>query len=343
MKSHSRRRGKQEKNESWENWTSGNNEPSWYADIEEPIKSVKLTDTLPSTSLEEPLDVAVIGGGIAGLTTAYLLSKSGKKVAVIEDGYVGSGETGRTTAHITHALDDRYYNIEKRHGIEGARNAANSHTAAIDLIESIIKEEKISCDFERLDGFLFLDPTDRKESLHKELEATQRAGIVNTEIVEKAPLQSFNTGPCIRFPNQAQFQPLKYLKGMQNSIIKNGGQIFTETHAQEVNVDGIKTEDGYTLKARNIVIATNAPIIDKISKIYDKQDAYRTHVIGARIKKGAIATALYWDTGDQSSENLVASYHYVRIQRLDNENDSNNFDLLIVGGRRSSNKKLFIR
>lgn len=119
---------------------------------------------------------------------------------------------------------------------------------------------------------------------------------------------------------------------MQNSIIKNGGQIFTETHAQEVNVDGIKTEDGYTLKARNIVIATNAPIIDKISKIYDKQDAYRTHVIGARIKKGAIATALYWDTGDQSSENLVASYHYVRIQRLDNENDSNNFDLLIVGG-----------
>ena len=113
MKSHSRRRSKQEKNESWENWTSGNNEPSWYADIEEPIKSVKLTDTLPSTSLEEPLDVAVIGGGIAGLTTAYLLSKSGKKVAVIEDGYVGSGETGRTTAHITHALDDRYYNIEK--------------------------------------------------------------------------------------------------------------------------------------------------------------------------------------------------------------------------------------
>ena len=332
MKSHTRPKQKK-KDESWENRTSGNNEPSWYANIEEPIKSIKLTDNIPSSLLEgDPVEVAVIGGGIAGLTTAYLLSKSGKKVAVIEDGYIGSGETGRTTAHITHALDDRYYNLEEKHGLDGARNAANSHTAAIDLIESIIKEEKISCDFERLDGFLFLDPTDRKESLNKELEATHRAGIVTTEIVEKAPLQSFNTGPCIRFPNQAQFQPLKYLKGIQNSIIKNGGQIFTETHAQEVNVDSIKTVDGYIIKARNIVIATNAPIIDKTSKIYDKQDAYRTYVIGARIKKGAIPTALYWDTGDQKSENLVSPYHYVRIQRMDNENDTNSYDLLIVGG-----------
>lgn len=330
MKSQTKSEQKEDKDESWERITSGNNEPSWYVNIEEPIKSIKLTDNIPSSSSEgeEPMDAAIIGGGIAGLTTAYLLSKSGKKVAVIEDGYIGSGETGRTTAHITHALDDRYYNLEEKHGLDGARNAANSHTAAIDLIESIIKEEKISCDFERLEGFLFLDPTDRKESLKKELEATHRAGIVTTEIVERAPLESFNTGPCIRFPNQAQFQPLKYLKGIQNSIIRNGGQIFTETHVQEVNADSIKTVDNCILKARNIIIATNAPIIDKTSKIYDKQDAYRTYVIGARIKKGVIPTALYWDTGDQRSENLVAPYHYIRIQRM----DSNNYDLLIAGG-----------
>ena len=105
---------------------------------------------------------------------------------------------------------------------------------------------------------MFLDRTDRKESLDKELEASHRAGIIVTEIVEKAPLQSFNTGPCIRFPNQAQFQPLKYLRGLYHCIIQNGGQIFTETHVQEVNSDGIKTIDGFTLKARNIVIATNA-------------------------------------------------------------------------------------
>jgi glycine/D-amino acid oxidase-like deaminating enzyme/nitrite reductase/ring-hydroxylating ferredoxin subunit len=323
-----------EEDYSWENITSGNNESSWYANLEKPIKSAKLTDSVLSSLGGEPVDVAIIGGGIAGLTAAYLLSKSGKKVAVIEDGYIGSGETGRTTAHITHALDDRYYNLEQKHGLDGARSAANSHTAAINLIESTVKEENIDCDFERLDGFLFLDPTDTKESLDKELEATHKAGINTTEIVEKAPLQSFNTGPCIRFPNQAQFQPLKYLRGLYHAIIRNEGQIFTETHAQEINSDSIKTIDNYTLKARNIVIATNAPIIDKTSKIYDKQDAFRTYVIGARIKKGAIPTALYWDTGNQYSENLVAPYHYVRIQKRDNDedNDDKNYDLLIIGG-----------
>jgi hypothetical protein len=98
----------------WENKTSGNKEPSWYANIEQPIKFAKLANNIPSSEGGEPVDVVVIGGGIAGLTTAYLVSKSGKKVVVIEDGYIGSGETSRTTAHITHALDDRYYNLEKR-------------------------------------------------------------------------------------------------------------------------------------------------------------------------------------------------------------------------------------
>src|SRR5918997_108213 len=301
----------------WENKTSGDKEPSWYANIEQPIKFGKLTYNISSSG--EVVDVIIVGGGIAGMTTAYLLSKSGKKVVVIEDGYIGSGETGRTTAHVTHALDDRYYNLERKHGLDGARSAANSHTAAINLIESIVKEENIDCDFERLDGFLFLDPTDTKESLDKELEATHKAGINTTEIVEKAPLQSFNTGPCIRFPNQAQFQPLKYLRGLYHAIVRNEGQIFTETHVQEINSDSIKTIDDYTLKARNIVIATNAPIIDKTSKIYDKQNAFRTYVIGARIKRGAIPTALYWDTGNQNSENLVPPYHYVRIQKRDDD------------------------
>jgi aspartate oxidase len=234
----------------WENKSSGNKQSSWFANLEQPMEFAKLTDNISSS--EKAVDVVIVGGGIAGVTTAYLLSKSGKKVVVIEDGYIASGETGRTTAHITHALDDRYYNLEQVHGIEGARIAAESHTAAINLIESVVNEESIDCDFERLDGFLFLDPSDKKESLDKELAATHRAGINATEIIDKAPLQSFNIGPCIRFPNQAQFQPLKYLKGLCGAIIKNGGQIFTETHAQEISSGGIKTIYGYTIKARNI-------------------------------------------------------------------------------------------
>src|SRR2546423_9552221 len=135
----------------WENKSSGKSESSWFANIQ-PIKFTKLTRNIST-------DVVIIGGGIAGMTTAYLLSKAGKKVILMEDGYIGSGETGRTTAHITHALDDRYYNLEKIHGKQEAQKPAQSHTAPINLIESIAKEEQIDCEFRRLDDFLFHDPS----------------------------------------------------------------------------------------------------------------------------------------------------------------------------------------
>lgn len=321
--------GQKENNDNqFELKTSGITESVWYDEIPQPIKFEKLKRNISSS---ESIDVVIVGGGIAGLSTAYLLSKSGKKVVLFEDGYICSGETGRTTAHITHALDDRYYNLEKLHGKEGAHLAAESHTAAINLIESIVNEEKIDCDFKKLDGFLFLDSTDSKESLDKELEATHRAGIRSTEILSKVPNLSFDTGPCLLFPNQAQFHPLKYLKRVIEAILHYGGKIYTETHVQDILLPNqIKTFDGYTAFAKNTVIATNAPIIDKVSKIYDKQQAYRTYVIGARIKKDKIPQALYWDTGNQNSENKVAPYHYVRIQR--NSEDNSKYDILIIGG-----------
>jgi glycine/D-amino acid oxidase-like deaminating enzyme len=308
--------------EGWENKTSGSMEPAWFLDA--PTAHFQgLANNNTS------VDVVIVGAGISGMTTGYLLSRAGKTVAVMDDGNIGSGETGRTTAHITHALDERYYHIEKAHGKRGARIAAMSHTAAIDLIESIVREERIDCDFRRIDGYLFLDPTDDRKSLNKEVEATHRAGIMGTELLENAPIDSFDTGPCIRFPYQAQFQPLKYLAGLATAVTKRGGKIYTQTHVKDITSTGIKTENGYKVKTKKIVVATNAPIVDKISKIYDKQTAIRTYVIGARIKKGSVPIALYWDTGDQKSENLVPPYHYVRVQEIE---DSEDHDLLIVGG-----------
>src|SRR5438270_3164021 len=114
-------------------------------------------------------DVCVIGAGIAGLSTAYLLMKAGKKVIVIDDGPIGGGESARTTAHLANAMDDRIYVLEHVHGSEGARLIVQSHGAAIDRIEQIVQTEKIDCDFERLDGYLFLDGKDTEKVLNEEL------------------------------------------------------------------------------------------------------------------------------------------------------------------------------
>src|SRR5262245_47835588 len=151
-------------------------------------------------------DVCVIGAGIAGLSTAYHLLREGKSVVVLDDGPVGGGQTQRTTAHLSNAIDDRYQRIEHYHGQEGSRLAAERHTAAINRIEAIVAEERIDCDFERLDGYLFGPPSGADPNfLALEREAAHRAGLVSVEQIARAPLQRFDTGSCLRFPNQGQF------------------------------------------------------------------------------------------------------------------------------------------
>ena len=261
-------------------------------------------------------DVCVIGAGICGITTAYLLARQGKRVIVLEDGAVGGGETGRTTAHLASALDDRYHVLERLHGVEGARLAAASHTAAIDRIELIVREEGIACDFERLDGYLFMPPGESPDLLAAELEAARRAGLVGVERVPRAPLPSFDTGPCLRFPAQGQFHPLSYLQALVGAIERMGGSVFGQTHVMEVDPGPparVSTDAGHTVTSGFVVCATNTPVIDWLV-IHSKQAAYRTFVIGARVPAGSVAKALYWDTTDP--------YHYVRLHG----------DVLIVGG-----------
>src|SRR5687767_786993 len=113
-------------------------------------------------------DVCIVGAGIAGLTTAYLLAKQGASVIVLDDGPTAGGETCRTTAHLVSALDDRFYNLERLHGVKGARLAAESHAAAIDRIERIVEAERIACDFSRLDGYLFVPPRSEERRVGKE-------------------------------------------------------------------------------------------------------------------------------------------------------------------------------
>ncbi len=300
------------------------------ANEDEPEQTLSIWTDTAAIPLETPLteqvsaDVCIVGAGIAGMTTAYMLACEGKSVVVLDDGPIGGGMTGRTTAHLVNALDDRYFDLERLHGEEGARLAAESHTAAIDKVEQIVKDEKIECEFERLDGFLFVPPRDSKKILDEELAAVRRAGLLDIEKVERVPWDSFDTGPALRFPRQAQFHPLKYLAGLAKAIKQKGGRIYTESHAKEIEGGKkarVETNGGGVVTADAVVIATNSPVNDLIA-IHTKQAGYQTYVIGARIPRSSVTRGLYWDTPDP--------YHYIRIETLGKGTAA--YDVLIVGG-----------
>jgi len=279
---------------------------------------------LPALDADLHTDVCIVGGGISGMTTAYLLAREGRSVIVLDDGPIGGGETGRTTAHLSNAFDDRYYEVERMLGERTSRLLAESHTAAIDKIEEIVADEQIECDFDRLDGYLFVPPDCSKNVLEQELAAARRAGLHDVHWVDRAPINDFDTGRCLRFPGQGQFDPLKYLAGLMRGTLQRKGRIYSCTHADEIrggNPACVTASNRRSVMASAVVVATNSAVNDSII-LSTRESKYRSYVIGAYIPRGSVVKALYWDTADP--------YHYVRIQSAPpGEGDD---DLLIVGG-----------
>lgn len=264
-------------------------------------------------------DTCIIGAGIAGLTTAYFLAKEKKDVIVLDQLHPGAGETSRTTAHLSAAIDDFYVEIERLHGTEGARLAAQSHARAIDLIEEICRNENIICDFRRLPGYLFLGKDGTLSLLERELAAARRAGI-SVEWQASLPFRSLSDGPCLLFPNQGQFHPTQYLNGLTAAIKRHGGRIYSKIHVTNIESGTcvqIITADGTQIRANSVLVATNSPINDRFY-IHTKQMAYRTYVAAFEVQPGTLPSALFWDTEDP--------YHYVR------SHFTNGHEYAIIGG-----------
>ena len=275
-------------------------------------------------------DICIIGAGIAGVTAAYMLGREGRDVVLIDDGPVGGGMTGRTTAHLVNALDDRYYELEKMVGQEFSRLSAESHSAAIERIDKIVREENLDCDFARLDGYLFLPPGGSVTDLTHELDAARRAGLREVERVDRIPLGKITTTGVLRFPHQAQFHPLKYLNGLARVITDRGGRIFTGTRVTAVKEDErvtVQTINGQSVTAQAAIVATNCPINDRLV-IHSKQAPYATYVLTFRVKE-KVEPVLLWDTSQTAEKEKQMlgpiSYHYLRFAP---ENDT---QVLIIG------------
>jgi glycine/D-amino acid oxidase-like deaminating enzyme len=267
-------------------------------------------------------DVCVVGAGIAGMTAAYLLAREGKTVVVLEKDKIGGGETSHTSAHLSNVPDTGYRKIERLHGEKGARLAAHSHSSAIMRIDYIVARELIDCNFERLDGYLFLGPKDSKKGLHEEFEAARRAG-VDVKELSRLPFD-LELRHCLQFRRQAQFHPLKYVSGLAAAFKRLGGLLYGGTIVEKIaggRTAEIRTANKKRVSAAAVVVATNAPL-NAPASLRAKESAYRSYVIGIPVPADSIPKALYWDTEEP--------FHYARLQRV--KEGRTERDVLIVGG-----------
>jgi glycine/D-amino acid oxidase-like deaminating enzyme/nitrite reductase/ring-hydroxylating ferredoxin subunit len=270
---------------------------------------------------DQSCDVVIAGSGIAGISTAYELAVQGLRVMIVDRGRIAGGITARTTAHLAPLCDDLTSAMIKLRGEEVSRAFYQSQAAAVDRIEAVQNRESIDCDFRRLDGYLFQALNTDSQIIDDELDAVRKVGAPVHRLVG-VPLVHCGQQHVLRYPRQATFHPLKYLKGLAGIVAAKGGVFHSGTVVREIEErkDGsvaAKTDSG-VITAQAAVVATNSPIIDTLA-LHTKMAPYRTYAMAFAIKRGAIPDALYWDTLDP--------YHYVRLQPGDGATDT-----LIVGG-----------
>lgn len=262
--------------------------------------------TLPSypmlaTSLK--VDVAIVGAGITGLSAAYLLSKNGMSVAVLEQGSIGSGATAYTTGFLCQVIDTNLMDAERIWGIAAAHNILEAHKAAIDTIERIVNEERIECEFTRCSSHVYT--TASPAALKEECEAAVRLGLPARFIED--PDLGFKATGAMEVRDQAKFHPLKYLKGLAERAAGAGVRIFEHTRVRDIEEGHLLYTEYGLVKATHVLFATHAPFEQPIGLLF-KKGTYVTHILELQMPHGKLAEGTYED-----DEN---PYHYFRVDDI---------------------------
>ncbi len=242
-------------------------------------------------------DVAVIGGGIAGITAAYLLKKEGLKVVLIEARRILQGTTAYTTAKLTSLHRLIYHYLITNYGEENAGLYADAHQSSIDFVENIINENNIDCDFKRLPHLVYTQLDSFVDQVEKEVNCAKRLGLP-AEFVRETGLP-FETRCAVRFNNQAQFHPLKYLNRLVDEIPGDGCEVYENTRALDIEGTSpvtVSTDRGL-LKASKVIIATKYPFYDRKGLYFSRLYQSRSYILAMSIN-GSLTEGMYISAED---------------------------------------------
>jgi glycine/D-amino acid oxidase-like deaminating enzyme/nitrite reductase/ring-hydroxylating ferredoxin subunit len=244
---------------------------------------------LPSLSEHTTADTVIVGGGITGILTACLLAREGRDVAVLEAHRIGESTTGNSTGNLYAMVDERFYKLDK----EDAKGVAQSRTEAMTLIESLIREHSLNCDFRRLPWHLFSEKDEKDPELEKEKEALREAGL---KVHSERDIIPFDVKAAIVVENQAQFNPLLFVQQLAGKIQGKGCRIYE--HSQVLKIEDGKTctvhTDKGSIQARNVVLATHTP--KGLLMVQTLLGPYREYGIAAKLKGSYPREGIYWST-----------------------------------------------
>jgi glycine/D-amino acid oxidase-like deaminating enzyme len=264
------------------------------------------------------VEVAVVGGGITGLTAALHLQREGLRVAVLELQQIAAGTTGHSTGHLDVHPDQTVRRAVRQFGADPVRAVLDARRRAVERVEQWVRQYEIDCDFARIDAWLYAHNDDGRRGLEREIEAMKEVGLVG-QLKARSPLPFPHQGAIV-IPDQARFDPRAYTQALAQAFVQRNGRIFEQTCVQDIQelaagACRVTTPDG-KVTADHVISATHAPLLglwSLQSRAYPRQ----SYVLGVRVRR-PIVDALFWDTDDP--------YHYTRRAT------SSDPELLIIGG-----------
>lgn len=227
------------------------------------------------------VDVAIVGAGITGITTAYLLSGQGLKVALIDAGLIMNGTTGHTTAKITAQHDLVYSEFIAHFGQEQAKLYYEANREAMQFIRQTVRERQIACDYSEENAYIYTNSDEYVPQLQAEMKAYESLGIPGS-YTEQTPLP-FGVNAAVMMNDQARFNPVPYLTHLVDQIVKQGGQIYELTAAATVDKGkpaSVVTNEGYKITCDHVVSCSHFPFYDGGGFYFARLHAERSYVLG---------------------------------------------------------------